>query len=88
VIKIKKDKTFFQRLLTKKLAELLAYAVILAVMISMSYTLIEIFFHGFVIVDEPNRLILITEISLVSTGTVFVLYKMLENFKVGFVNAK
>jgi len=62
--------------LKQRLFELLSYSIILAVLLTMGYTLTMIYFHDSVTVLEPNRYILINEILMMIVGISFVIYKM------------
>ena len=64
--------------LKQKIFELVSYSIILSVLITMTYTLVMIFFYHSVTVLEPNRYILINEIMMMVLGVSFVVYKMKE----------
>ncbi|HLC39398.1 MAG TPA: hypothetical protein VJJ76_00770 [archaeon] len=66
--------------LKQRLFELVSYSIILAVLVTMGYTLTMIYFYNSVTVLEPNRYILINEIFMMVVGISFVVYKMKEIF--------
>jgi len=64
----------------QQIFEILSYSIILAVLITTTYTLSMIYLFDSVRVIEPNKLILVNEIALTSMGIVFALYKLRQVF--------
>jgi len=64
----------------QKIFEILSYSIILAVLLTTTYTLAMIYFFNGVEVIEPNRFILINEIFLTLIGVSFTLYKIRQIF--------
>lgn len=59
-----------------KAVELLSYAIILSVLLTTTYTLVQIYQFDSVKIIEPNKLILIQEIFLMIFGISFTIYKL------------
>jgi predicted membrane channel-forming protein YqfA (hemolysin III family) len=64
----------------QKLFEIFSYSIILAVLITTTYTLAMIYLFNGVQVIEPNKLILINEIALTLMGISFTVYKLRQIF--------
>jgi hypothetical protein len=64
----------------QKIFEIFSYSIILAVLLTTTYTLAMIYIFNAVQVVEPNKLILANEIALTILGISFTLYKIRTMF--------